>query len=187
MINYSKVKIKNSMSGSDVVFARAQYDEVMSLEDFARHISEHNSVFSQATVQGVLIEMTKCMKEMLLDGKKVELGILGTFWLTYSSETTPTAEEFTAENIKTVRVTYTPSQELKDLRDEATFQFVGTRAQQAAARAERNSQLDSDTSTDSTGSGSGSGSSGSGSSGGSGSGSGSGSGGSGDGEEGSLD
>ena len=56
-------------------FAVAQYAEVMTIEKFAKHIATHGCVYSRADISAILYMAVDCMRELLLDGKKVRLGV----------------------------------------------------------------------------------------------------------------
>ena len=60
-------------------FAISQYTDVMTIEKFAKHITSHGSVYSRADISAILYMAVDCMREMLLEGKKIRLGDLGDF------------------------------------------------------------------------------------------------------------
>ena len=62
-------------------FAISQYTDVMTIEKFAKHITSHGSVYSRADISAILYIAVDCMREMLLEGKKIRLGDLGDFSL----------------------------------------------------------------------------------------------------------
>jgi len=107
--------------------------EKMSLDDFAEHISGHNSPFSKGVVKGILTDAVSCLREQLLEGKRICLGDLGTFSVELASEGARTTNEFSAQNIKEVNVRWSPGKKFKNLRDVATFQLVPNRTAQADA------------------------------------------------------
>ena len=135
MINYSTVKRKNLLKPEEAAktYATAQYDRVMELEEFAEHISEHNSKYSEADIMAVIIMMVKCLRECILDGKKVRLGKLGDFWVTLTSNGVEDGKLFTAANITSCNILFTPGKDFVDLLTSAEFRVVATRALQAAA------------------------------------------------------
>ena len=135
MINYSTVKRKNLLKPEEApkTYATAQYDRVMELEEFAEHISQHNSKYSEADIMAVIIMMVKCLRECILDGKKVRLGKLGDFWVTLTSKGVEDGTKFTAENITACNILFTPGKDFIDLLTDAEFRVVATRALQAAA------------------------------------------------------
>ena len=59
-------------------FAVAQVTEVMPIEKFARHIADHGCVYSRADISAILYLAVDCMREMLLEGRKVRLGTWAT-------------------------------------------------------------------------------------------------------------
>ena len=58
-------------------FAVSQYTDIMTIEKFAKHITSHGSVYSRADISAILYMAVDCMREMLLEGKKIRLGDLG--------------------------------------------------------------------------------------------------------------
>lgn len=79
----------------------------------------------------VLIQTVDCLKEVLMNGDKVNLGDLGSFYLTLNCDGADSYKEFTANNIKSVNIRFTPGPEFADMKDEASYRHVGTRKQQA--------------------------------------------------------
>ena len=113
-------------------FAVAQYAEVMNIEKFARHIASHGCVYSRADISAILYMAVDCMREMLLDGKKIRLGDLGDFSINLSSKGAETADKFSAQNITAAKVVWDPGAEFKNLMKEAEFNLVASRQAQAA-------------------------------------------------------
>jgi len=104
----------------------------MTIEKFAKHITSHGSVYSRADISAILYMAVDCMREMLLEGKKVRLGDLGDFSVLLTSKGAEDADKFTAQNITDVKVQWEPGQQFKTLRDEAEFNLVASRSAQAA-------------------------------------------------------
>ena len=113
-------------------FAISQYTDIMTIEKFAKHITSHGSVYSRADISAILYIAVDCMREMLLEGKKIRLGELGDFSLLLTSKGAEDADKFTSQNITGVRVQWEPGQEFKNLRDDAEFNLVASRSAQAA-------------------------------------------------------
>ena len=113
-------------------FAIAQYTDVMNIEKFARHIATHGSVYSRADIAAILYLAVDCMREQLLEGKKIRLGDLGDFAINLTSKGAETADKFSAQNITGVNVVWTPGMEFKDLLADAEFNLVASRNAQAA-------------------------------------------------------
>ena len=113
-------------------FAVSQYTDIMTIEKFAKHITSHGSVYSRADISAILYMAVDCMREMLLEGKKIRLGELGDFSVLLSSKGAEDADKFTAQNITDVKVQWEPGQQFKTLRDDAEFNLVASRSAQAA-------------------------------------------------------
>lgn len=82
--------------------------------------------------------MCECLVEMLLEGKKVQLGDLGNFWISLSSEGAESLKAFTAANITSVNIIFTPGDDFQNLLSRAEFNPVSSRsAQKATLKAEK--------------------------------------------------
>ena len=112
-------------------FATAQYTEVMTIEKFARHIADHGTTYSRADIMAILYMAVDCMREQLLEGKKIRLGELGDFSVALSSKGAETAEKFSSQNIQRVTVCWEPGSEFRNLLADAEFNLVATRSAQA--------------------------------------------------------
>lgn len=134
MINYSVYMMTPAFSVDETpkAYAKNQVSEIWSLEKFAKHISDHNGVYSRGTVKGVISDMCECLVEQLLNGNKIQLGELGTFSISISSEGAESCEAFTAKNIKAVNILFAPGADFENLIDRAEFNPVASRAAQAA-------------------------------------------------------
>ena len=113
-------------------FATAQYTEVMGIEKFVRHIADHGTTYSRADIMAILYMAVDCMREQLLEGKKIRLGELGDFSVALSSKGAETAEKFSSQNIQRVTVCWEPGSEFRNLLADAEFNLVATRSAQAA-------------------------------------------------------
>ena len=141
MIDYSVYMHKCPLleDATEKAYGRNQVRGVLSFDKFVKHIHSHNGVFSRGAIKGVVSDTVSCLKELLLDGYKVKFGELGTFGLSINSEPADTMAEFTAGNIKEVNVLFSPGEDFDNLRSEAEFNLVSSRAlQQAAVKAEKN-------------------------------------------------
>ena len=134
MIDYSVYMMRNPLKPElpEKAYAKNQVSEIWPLEKFAKHIADHNGVYSRGTVKGVLADSCECLVEQLLDGKKVELGELGTFGISISSEGAPSVKEFSAKNIKAVNILFAPGPDFENLINRAEFNLVASRAAQVA-------------------------------------------------------
>lgn len=135
MIDYSVSSRPNprDMEAAPKYYASPQVSETISLEKFARHISEHNSKYNRADVSAVLTQSVDCLREMLLEGKKIELGDLGAFYIGLNSKGALTAEKFNPDiHIKNVHVNWTPGESFEELKDSVTWNLVASRKAQKA-------------------------------------------------------
>lgn len=126
------------------VYATAQSQGVMTLKEFSDHISQHNSVFDRSVVEGVLIKAVACLREQLLLGRIVQLGDLGSFRVSLKSEPTLAATDFTAQNITKVKPVWRPGTPFVNLTDDATFQYVTSRAAQAESKKAMKEDIDNE-------------------------------------------
>lgn len=113
-------------------FASAQYTDVMTIDKFARHIADHGCVYSRADIAAILNMAVDCMREQLLEGRKIRLGELGDFSLSLTSNGAESAEKFSAANITSIVVQWDCGPEFKNLLNDAEFNLVASRAAQAA-------------------------------------------------------
>ena len=106
-IKYRIYQNKGLAGVKDKYYARAFHDETIGLEQLAEHMSMHNTPYSKGTIHGVLKDMVVCVKELLLDSKKVKLDDLAIFSIGIVNNLggAESAKEFnTAKNIKGVKL-----------------------------------------------------------------------------------
>ena len=140
MIDYSVYMMIPTYSKDETpkAYAKNQVSEIWSLEKFAKHISDHNGVYSRGTVKGVISDMCECLVEQLLNGNKIQLGELGTFGISISSEGAESIEKFASKNIKAVNILFSPGADFENLIGRAEFNPVASRiAQKATLKAEK--------------------------------------------------
>ena len=113
-------------------YAKNQVSEIWTLEKFAKHIADHNGVYSRGTVKGVISDMCECLVEQLLNGNKIMLGELGTFYISISSVGAESVEKFSSKNIKGVNILFSPGADFENLIGRAEFNLVASRVAQAA-------------------------------------------------------
>ena len=131
-MGYIKYKIYKNTNGTlgmqNKYYARAYHDQTITLEDLAEHMSLHNTVFTKGTIHGVLMDMVACVRELLLDSKKVKLDNLAIFSLGLQSKPADTLEEFSAStNIVKAYINALGTGEIskKQLDVDARFREVG--------------------------------------------------------------
>lgn len=135
MISYSTFLWKSPLQDDSVekAYAKNQVNKVMSFDDFVKHISDHNGVFTRGTVKGVVSDTCACLVEQLLNGNKVQFGELGIFSISLTCEPAASLKEFSEDNIKEVNILFTPGDDFENLRSKAEFNLVTSRAIQAAS------------------------------------------------------
>ncbi len=130
-IYYSLVR-KTSQPGKkgahQKVYAVAQYSSVLKSEELMKLVAKHFSVADRATVMSVISSLVDCLREQLLDGKRVEFGDLGTFYCVINSEGVENAKDFHAKrNIKGITVNWRPSKYFRKLGEHAKYRRVPPR------------------------------------------------------------
>ena len=108
---YKIYKNQNSTSKNyGQSYGRVVTTNTMSYGDLCRHMSEHNSVYGKDVCLGVADKLQSCILEQLLEGKKVQFGELGTFYLAVKSTGANSEEDFNvASNIKGLYLRFAPS------------------------------------------------------------------------------
>jgi len=131
-VRYSVTLRPNPMDKEEPkkAYANLQLTDVLTIEQLAEHIQDHNTSYSYGTVIGVIAEMTHCIKELLMQGFKVSLGQLGSFSPAISCNGASSIEKFTEENIKHYGARYTMSPAFRDMRPKVTFKRVAARWQE---------------------------------------------------------
>ena len=80
-INLRKNKIETS-SGYGKYYPEVDVQKTLSLRGFAKHMTDHGSIYGRDIVEGVLLKITECLPELVAQGVPVQLGNLGTFFPT---------------------------------------------------------------------------------------------------------
>lgn len=88
-INYSIAMLGNPIDedAPKKAYAKSQYTNILTLDKFAGHIASHGSKYNRADIYAVLMQTVDCMREMLLEGKRIEMGDLGVFSISIQSVT----------------------------------------------------------------------------------------------------
>ena len=91
-------------------YGRVVSTKTMSYQELCKHMSEHNSVYGEDVCLGVANKLQNCMLEQLLEGKKVQFGELGTFYLSVKSTGTLKESDFNLGiNIQGLYLCFAPS------------------------------------------------------------------------------
>ena len=73
---------QNNNSQSDAYgkyYPRVSYKQTMNIHDMAVHMAEHNTPFSEGTIEGILRDFVKCVREQTLNGNTVKVDNLAIF------------------------------------------------------------------------------------------------------------
>ena len=81
----SKVTENSETEMAGKTYARVNYKQSLTISDMARHMAEHNTVFSEGSILGVLTDFVKCVREMVLNGNTVKIDNLAIFKATVES------------------------------------------------------------------------------------------------------
>ena len=60
-------------------YPRVDYKQTMGIHEMAKHMSEHNTPFSEGTIEGILRDFVKCVREQTLNGNTVKVDDLAIF------------------------------------------------------------------------------------------------------------
>ena len=99
----SKVNETSETEQAGKLYARVSYKQSMTIQDMARHMAEHNTVFSEGSILGVLTDFVKCVREMVLNGNTVKIDNLAIFKATVESNALEVL--YDAENDKVATAT----------------------------------------------------------------------------------
>jgi hypothetical protein len=80
-INLRKNKISTN-AGYGKYYPEVDTQKTLSLRGFAQHMVDHGSIYGRAIVEGVLLQITDSLPELVAQGVPVQLGSLGTFYPT---------------------------------------------------------------------------------------------------------
>ena len=91
-------------------YGRVVSTKTMTYQELCKHMSEHNSVYGEDVCLGVANKLQNCMLEQLLEGKKVQFGELGTFYLSVKSTGSQKESDFSlGTNIQGLYLCFAPS------------------------------------------------------------------------------
>ena len=103
-ILYQSGKVRTFHDKVDHYVIRPVISGTISFDDFIAHLAKHRSPYSRGVIQGVLTDMLECLQELLLDGKSVKFGELGTFLLGVKSHMADKEADVTPALVKSVKL-----------------------------------------------------------------------------------
>ena len=75
----SKVTENSESEQAGKYYARVSYKQTMGVQEMAHHMAGHNTMFSEGSITGILIDFVKCVREMVLMGNTVKIDNLAIF------------------------------------------------------------------------------------------------------------
>ena len=126
---YKNNNSKNSAFGK--TFGRLVHQDTLNTSDLCRHMMKHGTIFTSDVVKGVVEKFINCFEELLLEGNKIKLDGLGTFYLSAKTEGVSDETQFSANNVKAIHVKFLPDQSkeseytAKMLTSKARFRSLG--------------------------------------------------------------
>ena len=106
-------KYKNNNDKSTAygkTYGRLVHQDTMNTSDLCRHMMKHGTIYTSDIVKGVVEKFINCFEELLLEGNKIKLDGLGTFYLSASTEGVADEKDFSANNVKAIHVRFLPDQ-----------------------------------------------------------------------------
>lgn len=107
-IKFKAIARKSPVDKSVSYYPIQEKPEPVSLDRIVKQIEE-NSTMHESDIKGVIANFYRRIIEHLQDGRSVNLEDLGSFNVWMKGAGRPTAEEVTADTIKSIRVAWRPS------------------------------------------------------------------------------
>ena len=129
IVTYKNNNSKTTAYGK--TYGRLMHMDTLNTSDLCRHIMKHGTIFTPDVVKGVIERFVMCFEELLLEGNKIKLDGLGTFYLSINTEGVSDSDKFTANNVKAIRIKFIGDQSkeseyaTKMLTSKAKFQSLG--------------------------------------------------------------
>ena len=137
---YKNNNSKNNAYGK--TYGRLIHVDTLNTSDLCRHMMKHGTIYTPDVVKGVVERFVMCFEELLLEGNKIKLDGLGTFYLSVSTEGVDNEDQFTANNVKAIRIKFIGDQSkeseyaTKMLTSKAKFRSVTGEAMPGAEEGE---------------------------------------------------
>ena len=100
----SKVTETSESELAGKLYARVSYKQTLGVREMARHMAEHNTVFSEGSIAGILIDFVKCVREMVLMGNTVKIDNLAIFKATVEANGLETMYDAEADKVATAAI-----------------------------------------------------------------------------------
>ena len=93
-LNITKNTDQTSQAKYGKYYARVEYKKTMSIHDMAKHMAEHNTPFSEGTIEGILRDFVRCTREQCLNGNTVKIDDLAIFKCSVEANGLQLAEDY---------------------------------------------------------------------------------------------
>ena len=100
----SKVTETTESEQAGKLYARVSYKQTMSVQDMAHHMAEHNTMFSEGSICGILIDFVKCVREQVLMGNTVKIDNLAIFKATVEANALETMYDADADKVASATI-----------------------------------------------------------------------------------
>lgn len=97
-MEYTIYQSKANNASKGLWYPRAKYKGIITLDDLAGHMANHNTPFSKGQIKAILGDMTTCIHELTRLGKKVKLDNLAIFRLAFRAKACANVKEFKPQN-----------------------------------------------------------------------------------------
>lgn len=85
MLELNWYESQNPLTNEKKWYVHQVPKQVVDISDIAEHMHEHNTPFTAGTIEGLLKDFVRCMREQLLSGNTVKIENLAIFKLTVES------------------------------------------------------------------------------------------------------
>ena len=100
LIKVSQNQIKDAKSFGKF-YGHVVSTKTMTYAELCKHMAEHNSVYGEDVCLGVANKLQSCLLEQLLEGKKVQFGDLGTFYLSVKGSASTVSSSVSLRTVRT--------------------------------------------------------------------------------------
>ena len=100
----SKVTETSESEQAGKLYARVSYKQTMGVQEMAHHMAEHNTMFSEGSITGILIDFVKCVREQVLMGNTVKIDNLAIFKATVEANGLETMYDAQADKVVTATI-----------------------------------------------------------------------------------
>ena len=100
----SKVTENSESEQAGKLYARVSYKQTMDVREMAHHMAEHNTMFSEGSITGILIDFVKCVREQVLMGNTVKIDNLAIFKATVEANALETLYDAAADKVATASI-----------------------------------------------------------------------------------